>query len=114
MGGFKYKPNFQTDFVSGARKDELIENHEPFEITKVRYSEKGEYGAQFFLSCRFTDGSEGTMTFGGDGTVFTRDDLLEQLQAYLKANTGESVVAYLRQEGQTKLIELEADEEVAE
>jgi hypothetical protein len=109
--GFHYKSSFQNDFVGKEEKDELIENGTPFEITKVRFSDKGEYGAQFYLSVRFIDGTEKTMTFGADGTVFTRDDLLEQLQGYLKENPGESVIARLKQEGQTKLIEIEQDEE---
>lgn len=109
--GFQYRSSFQNDFVKGEEKDELIENQTPFEITKVRFSDKGEYGPQFYLSVRFIDGTEKTMTFGADGKVFTRDDLLEQLATYLKDNPGETVIARLTQEGQTKLIEIEQDEE---
>lgn len=105
--GFKYVSKVSRDFVSKERKNELIETGEPFEITKVRYSEKGEYGAQFYLSVRFTDGSDGTMTWSADSGVVTRNDLLEQLGEYLSANQGESVIARLRQEGQTKLIDIE-------
>jgi hypothetical protein len=111
--GFKYKDSFKNDFVDGDEKNQLIEDQTPFEITKVRFSDKGEFGPQFYLSVRFIDGTEKTMTFGADGTVFTRDDLLEQLSTYLKDNPGESVIARLHQEGQTKLIEIEQDEEEA-
>lgn len=111
MAGFKYVSKVSRDFVDKDRKDALIENAEPFEITKVRYSDKGEYGAQFYLSVRFTDGSDGTMTFSADSGVVTRNDLLEQLRDFLTANPGESVIARLRQEGQTKLIDIEEEGE---
>lgn len=112
MGGFKYVSRVSRDFVNGERKDELIESGDPFEITKVRSSDKGEYGPQFYLSVRLGDGTEeGTMTFTNkspeEGGVITRNDLLEQLQDFLEANPGESVIAKLRREGQTTLIDIE-------
>jgi hypothetical protein len=110
-----YKPAYARDFVSKEEKDSLIEHRTPFEITKVRTG-AGDYGKQFFLSIIVVfegeeEPVEKTMTFSAESNVFTRDDLLEQLMAYLKDNPGESQIAYLIQQGQTKLIELEDDGE---
>lgn len=113
--GFKYVSKVSRDFVGKERKAELIETAEAFEITKVRWSDKGDYGPQFYLSVRFQDDTTGTMTFSAkdpeEGGVVTRNDQLQQLQEYLEANEGESVVATLRREGQTNLIDIEEDEE---
>lgn len=111
---FKFKPTFKGEFVDGSAKDALIAANEPFEIVGIRFSPKGQYGPQFYLKCNFIEGSvtglaEGTMTWTADGTVFTRDDLLEQAAEYLKANKGETLIARLSQEGQTKLVNIEED-----
>jgi hypothetical protein len=107
LGKFKYEQRFKTAFVTDEQKQALIASNNPFEITKIRFSPKGTYGPQFYLSCRFIDGTEGTMTFSAESNVFTRDDLLDQLKTYLTENPGESVVARLREEGNTRLIDVE-------
>lgn len=111
---FKYTPKFKGDFVDGDAKDALIAANEPFEIEAIRSSDKGKFGPQFYLKCKFLEGSvtglsEGTMTFTADGTVYTRDDLLEQAMDFLKANKGETLIARLSEDGQTKLITIEED-----
>jgi len=113
---FKFKPTFKGDFVDGDAKDALIASNEPFEIEAIRIGTKGQYGSQFYLKVKFVEGSVtgmtgGTMTFPAppDSLVFTRDDLLEQAHDYLKANKGETLIARLSQDGQTKLITIEED-----
>ena len=106
--GFKAKVT-PSDFVKGPEKDALIEGKVPFEILKIRFSAKGRYGPQHYLKIRKIDGTLGTMTFSSDGTVFSRDDLLDQAMAYLDENPDDTLVARLRHEGQTNIIDIEQD-----
>lgn len=110
MGGFKYVATAGLgDFIDGNQKDALIASQEPFEITKIRHSDKGQYGPQYYLSVRLMDGTEGTMTFTADGSVYTRDDLLEQAMKFLKANDDESLIARLSKQDRTTIITVEDD-----
>jgi hypothetical protein len=108
-GKFKYVPAFQSEFVDADKKNKLIESNEPFEIKAIRFREKSDFGPQFYLGVQFMDGSEGTMTFVADGTVYTRDDLLTQAQTYLKGNPDDTLVARLSKEGRTTIITIEDD-----
>lgn len=106
---FKYVPQFKGEFVDGDQKDALIASNEPFEISAIRFSEKGKFGPQFYLTVKFLDETDGIMTFTADGTVFTRDDLLDQAMQFLKANKGQTLIARLSKEGQTTLVTIEED-----
>jgi len=108
--GFKYKKTPGVGlppFMDDDEKQRLIDEKEPFEILSIRFRATGKYGAKFNLNVRKLDGTIETMSFTADGTVPTRDDLLEQAMEFLQSNKGETLVARLSEEGQTRLISIE-------
>lgn len=110
MGKFKYVAKTKGEFIDGPEKDRLIAENEPFEIVGIRYKEKGKFGPQHYLQVRLINEEDlKTMTFSSDGTVFTRDDLLDQAMEYLAENKGETLIARLSEEGNSKLITIEDD-----
>ncbi|SRR6266550_2699667 len=107
---FKYKPTAGVGlppFMDDDEKQRLIDEDEPFEILAIRFRPTGKFGAKFNLNVRKLDGEIETMSFTADGSVPTRDDLIEQAMEFLQANKGETLVARLSENGQTRLLTIE-------
>jgi len=112
MGKFKYKATPGVGlppFMDDDEKQRLIDENEPFEILTIRFRPTGKYGPKFNVNVRKLDGAIETISLTADGSVPTRDELLEQAMDFLQANKGETLIGRLSESGQTRILTIEED-----
>ncbi len=111
MGFFDtYEDTSRSSFVNEDETAELIASATDLPIVSVK-SVTTKYGPSFFVTF-LLDGEERTKVFkkaDEDGGVESRDDLLGQLEEYLKDRSAERPVVYLEKAGRSILVRNAAD-----
>lgn len=99
-------PEFSGSFIKKEEKDALIKDATVFNITGVRLVVGGSYDGkadQYVVQLEL-DGEERALGFTA-GSVWTRDDLFDNLISYFKEEE-DVVPAFLTREKQAVLVEL--------
>jgi hypothetical protein len=101
-------PEFSGSFIKADEKDALIRDATVFDITGVRLIPNGSYDGkadQYVVSLTL-DGEERALGFTA-GSVWTRDDLFDNLGEYFKGDDAEPVPAFMKREKQTVLVDVD-------
>lgn len=104
MAGFfdTFKETPTGSFIGTEEKKELIDGGEAFPVLAVDGPVLGKYGERYIMTITL-DGENRLLPFP-TGSVGSRDNLLAQLQEYLKTEGAEPPVVKLEQVGRAVLI----------
>lgn len=109
-----YEPEGELpQFASKEEKAKLADKTSPFLIHRIRRGE-GQFGAKFYVDIVSALIGDRTLTFTADGTVPSRDDMLEKMALWLEDGDGSrSIEAILVKQGRVYVIQRAPSEKPA-